>query len=426
MSFELFKDDLLYLTKEHQDDFYVFFKKFLQSNSNLIFCSTNTAIANYYSNFFEKKISNFENIKVEKFFPNDSETVINKFNSILKEVSIEDSKQINKDSTRKIFIIPDLESINPYELQLLSRIINDFPASNVNFISFVKDIENNKRNNFIDLVRKNTFIWQIPSPGVHSINILKKYCIDKNILEKYLNTLKALGITISVEENEEDLLGKQLDKLGYISSEEQKTTEINTSQRKPVYKRITAYLLFISIILLFSMALVPFFYKDDYSVDTKVSQLNVLDEQSREVIISDLEINDENTIPKQTEKNNTSLEKQEEIFNETQEVIDETELLSNNFLKDSLDWLNIQKPSYWLVQLSSFDTFNKALLFSKKFKDIEIRIVEYSHPQKKIPYYAVIIGSFVSLETAKDFSKGKLNNVDPFYRTVKSLKIYIK
>ena len=88
MSFELFKDDLLYLTKQHQDDFYSFFKKFLQSNSNLIFCSTNPAIANYYSNFFEKKISNFENIKVEKFFPNDSETVINKFNSILKEVSM--------------------------------------------------------------------------------------------------------------------------------------------------------------------------------------------------------------------------------------------------------------------------------------------------------------------------------------------------
>ena len=132
----------------------LFSKKFLQSNSNLIFCSTNPAIANYYSNFFENKISNFENIKVEKFFPNDSETIINKFNSILKEVSIEDSKQINKESIRKIFIIPDLESINPYELQLLSRIINDFPASNVNFISFVKDIENNKRNNFIDLVRK--------------------------------------------------------------------------------------------------------------------------------------------------------------------------------------------------------------------------------------------------------------------------------
>ena len=68
MSFELFKDDLLYLTKQHQDDFYSFFKKFLQSNSNIIFCSTNPAIANYYLNFFEKKISNFENIKVEKFF----------------------------------------------------------------------------------------------------------------------------------------------------------------------------------------------------------------------------------------------------------------------------------------------------------------------------------------------------------------------
>ena len=426
MSFELFKDDLLYLTKQHQDDFYSFFKKFLQSNSNLIFCSTNPAIANYYSNFFENKISNFENIKVEKFFPNDSETVINKFNSILKEVSIEDSKQINKESTRKIFIIPDLESINPYELQLLSRIINDFPASNVNFISFVKDIENNKRNNFIDLVRKNTYIWQIPYPDANSLKILKKYCIDNNILDKYSNTLKALGIVISVEESEEDLLGKQLDKLGYISSEEQKTTEINISQRKPRYRKITAYLLFISIILLFSMALILFFYKDDYSVDTKVSQLNVLDEESREVIISDLEINDENVKPNLTEKVITSADQKEETTTETQEVVDVTRLSRDSSLKESIDWLNIQKPSHWLIQLSSFDTFNKALSFSEKFKDIECKIVEYSHPKKNIPYYAVILGSFVSLDVAKDFTKGKIDNVDPFYRTVKSLKIYIE
>lgn len=426
MSFELFKDDLLYLTKQHQDDFYSFFKKFLQSNSNLIFCSTNPAIANYYSKFFEEKISNFQNIKVEKFFPNDSETVINKFNSILKEVSIEDSKQINKESTRKIFIIPDLESINPYELQLLSRIINDFPASNVNFISFVKDIENNKRNNFIDLVRKNTFIWQIPYPDANSITILKKYCFDNNISDKYLNTLKALGIAISVEESEEDLLGKELDKLGYISSEEQKTTEINVTQRKPRYRKITAYLLFISIILLFSMALVLFFYKDDYSVDTKVSQLDVLDEQSREVIISDLEINDENVETNLTEKINTSTEQKEKTITETQEVVDETKLFRDNSLKASFDWLNIQNSGHWLIQLSSFDTFNKALLFSEKFKDIECRIVEYSHPKKNIPYYAVILGSFVSLDAAKDFTKGKIYNVDPFYRTVKSLKIYIE
>ena len=426
MSFEFYKDDLLYLTKQHQEDFYSFFKKFLQSNSNLIFCSTNPAVANYYSNFFEQKISNFENIKVEKFFPNDSETVINKFNSILKEVSIEDSKQISKGSTRKIFIIPDLESINPYELQLLSRIINDFPASNVNFISFVKDIKNNKRTNFIDLVRKNTIIWQIPPPDANSISILKKYCIDNNILDKYSNTLKSLGITISIEENEEDLLGKQLDKLGYISSEEQKTAEINTSQRKPKYKKISAYLLFISIILLFSMALVLFFYKDDYSVDTKVSQLNVLDEQSREVIISDLEITEENTKPNLAENDDISVKKKEEIVPKTQDLVDEAESFSNNFIKTSIEWLNTQNPSHWLIQLSSFNSFNKALTFSEKFKDIDYKIVEYSHPKKNIPYYAVILGSFVSLDTAKDFTKGKLDNVDPFYRTVKSLKIYIK
>jgi len=174
------------------------------------------------------------------------------------------------------------------------------------------------------------------------------------------------------------------------------------------------------------MALVLFFYKDDFSVDTIVSQLNVLDEQSREVIISDLEITEENTKPNTTENDDISSEKKEQIIPNNQDVVDEAELFANNFIKTSIEWLNTQNPSHWLIQLSSFDSFNKALIFSEKFEDIEYKIVAYSHPKKNIPYYAVILGSFVSLDTAKDFTKGKLDNVDPFYRTVKSLKIYIK
>ena len=111
---------------------------------------------------------------------------------------------------------------------------------------------------------------------------------------------------------------------------------------------------------------------------------------------------------------------------ETQEVVDEAELFRDSFLKVSIEWLNIQNPSHWLIQLSSFDSFDKALSFSEKYKDIDYRIIEYSHPKKNVPYYAVILGSFISLASAKDFTKGKLDNVDPFYRSVKSLKIYIK
>ena len=82
------------------------------------------------------------------------------------------------------------------------------------------------------------------------------------------------------------------------------------------------------------MALVLFFYKDDYSVDTKVSQLNVLDEQSREVIISDLEINEENTKPNPDRKNNISPEQKEETITETQEVVDETKLFRDSSYKN--------------------------------------------------------------------------------------------
>ena len=74
--------------------------------------------------------------------------------------------------------------------------------------------------------------------------------------------------------------------------------------------------------------------------------------------------------------------KKEKIVPKTQDLVDEAESFSNNFIKTSIEWLNTQNPSHWLIQLSSFDSFNKALKFSEKFKDIEYKIVEYSHPKK--------------------------------------------
>ena len=137
------------------------------------------------------------------------------------------------------------------------------------------------------------------------------------------------------------------------------------------------------------MALILFFYKDDYSVDTKVSQLNVLDEESREVIISDLEINDENFRPNLTEKINTSAEQKEETTTETQEVVDETRLSRDSSLKASIDWLNIQNQAIGLFNYHHLILSIKLFHF-RKYNDIECKIVEYSHPKKNIPYYAVI------------------------------------
>ena len=89
--------------------------------------------------------------------------------------------------------------------------------------------------------------------------------------------------------------------------------------------------------------------------------------QSREVIISDLEINEENFKPNLTEKINTSAEQKEETILKLKRWL-MRRIIRDNSLKASIDWLNIQKPSHWLIQLHHLILSIRLFHFLKNLK----------------------------------------------------------
>jgi hypothetical protein len=77
---------------------------------------------------------------VELWTSADSEKLVDRFNEILSELTVDQAvDKGNKAAPKRFMIFPDTQAIQEFELQLLARLVNGFPASNINLILLVNN-----------------------------------------------------------------------------------------------------------------------------------------------------------------------------------------------------------------------------------------------------------------------------------------------
>ena len=75
---------------------------------------------------------------VELWTSADSERLVDRFNEILSSLTLDQAlDKSNKTAPKRYMIFPDTHGIQDFELQLLARLVNGFPASNINVILLV-------------------------------------------------------------------------------------------------------------------------------------------------------------------------------------------------------------------------------------------------------------------------------------------------
>jgi hypothetical protein len=101
-------------------------------------------------------------IEVELWTSADSEKLVQRFNEILSEVSVQDAlNKAQKAATKRYMIFPDAQSIQEIDLQLLARLINGFPASNIHVILLVNSLQPHERK--LAAFGKNLMQWVLES-----------------------------------------------------------------------------------------------------------------------------------------------------------------------------------------------------------------------------------------------------------------------
>jgi len=122
--------------------FEILLKSLREGSLNLaIVGDDEVALANYGRQIYDHLIDAGEE-NVEWWSSADSEKLVQRFNNILSELTVDEAlDKSQKRSPKRYMIFPDTHAIQDFELQLLARLINGFPTSNINLVLVVNQLD---------------------------------------------------------------------------------------------------------------------------------------------------------------------------------------------------------------------------------------------------------------------------------------------
>ena len=100
--------------------------------------------------------------KVELWSSAQSDQLVERFNRILSDLTLKEAQDKLQTSADRLYLIfPDTHAIADFELQLLARLVNGFPASNINVILLINRMEPYERK--LQAFGKNLLQWVLES-----------------------------------------------------------------------------------------------------------------------------------------------------------------------------------------------------------------------------------------------------------------------
>ncbi len=120
--------------------FEILLKSLREGRLNLAILGDDEVALTYYGRRIFQHLREQGESHVELWTSADSEKLVDRFNEILSELTVDQAvDKGNKAAPKRFMIFPDTQSIQEFELQLLARLVNGFPASNINLILLVNN-----------------------------------------------------------------------------------------------------------------------------------------------------------------------------------------------------------------------------------------------------------------------------------------------
>jgi len=120
--------------------FEILLKSLREGRLNLAILGDDEIALTYYGRRIFQHLKEQGEPHVELWTSADSEKLVDRFNDILSELTVDEAvDKGNKTAPKRFMIFPDTQAIQEFELQLLARLVNGFPASNINLILLVNN-----------------------------------------------------------------------------------------------------------------------------------------------------------------------------------------------------------------------------------------------------------------------------------------------
>jgi hypothetical protein len=162
--------------------FEVLLKSLTEGNLNIAVLSKHDRVLDYYGKLFEERLLSKGEQHVEFCTSTNSEHLVQKFNEILSQVSLDQALEKEaKHAPRRYLIFRDSVLMQDFELQLLARLVNGFPAGNISVILLINNAGNYKSK--VAAFGKNLLEWEVETQAGEAKEPLTDWVREEPVLE---------------------------------------------------------------------------------------------------------------------------------------------------------------------------------------------------------------------------------------------------
>lgn len=140
--------------------FEILLKSLTEGSINLAVLSDHDMVLDYYGSLLEERLRSKGESHIEWCSSTNSEKLVQKFNEILSEITLDQAlEKDKKHAPRRFLFFRDSILMQDFELQLLARLVNGFPAGNISVILLINSVGNYQSK--VDAFGKNLVKWEV-------------------------------------------------------------------------------------------------------------------------------------------------------------------------------------------------------------------------------------------------------------------------
>jgi hypothetical protein len=136
-----------------------------QQSLSLSLSSSHDGVLDHYGRIVINKLRKMSDLQIEVFLPQNTEALLDRFNQILGGLSLEDARNgENSPAPRRVLIAHDAKAISARDLQLLARLVQDFPGANVSLILLMDRTGITQHEKSLDNFGQRLLRWPLEQP----------------------------------------------------------------------------------------------------------------------------------------------------------------------------------------------------------------------------------------------------------------------
>jgi len=157
--------------------FEILLKSLTEGSINLAVLSQHDLVLDFYGSLFEERLRAAGEQNIEFCTSTSSEQLVQTFNDILSELTLNQATEKEKKlAPRRFLLFRDSILMQEFELQLLARLVNGFPAGNISVILLINSAGNYRKK--LEAFGKNLLQWEVETKAGEPKRVLSDWVAE--------------------------------------------------------------------------------------------------------------------------------------------------------------------------------------------------------------------------------------------------------